>query len=130
MNYLFTVPFESVLNDDGLPKAPAGEPAVPWFPTAPLNMFVSVVSFGFAPYVEVQNKEDVDLDLYVRRLCNQYPGLPEQLHKRYVLETAKAALSFVPGTRFQIFTDADTAKLKVIDHDVVLTLWTKQPLEG
>lgn len=130
MNFLYTVPAEKAVTDDGTPKAPAGEPAVPWFPTAPANMFVGMTSWGFAPYAEVQNRQDVDLDLYLRRLSQQYPGLPEELHKRYILETAKTAANFKEGTRFQVFIDADSAKLKVIDHDVVVTLWTKQPIEG
>lgn len=130
MHFLFTVPAEKAAADDGIIMAPAGEPAVPWFPTAPLNVFVGITSWGLAPYAEVLNRNDVDLDLYVRRLCAQYPGLPEALHTRYVLETAKAAMSFQVGTRFQIFTDADSAKLKVIDHDVMAVLWTRQPLEG
>lgn len=130
MHFLYTVPAEKAVTDSGIIMAPAGEPAVPWFPTAPLNMFLSITSWGLSPYAEVISRNDVDLDLYVRRLCAQYPGLPEKLHTRYVLETAKAAASFKEGTRFQIFTDAQSAKLKVIDHDVIVTLWTTQPTEG
>jgi len=130
MHFLYTVPFEKTFTDDGLPKALADEPAVPWFPTSPLNMFVGIDSWGLAPYAKVLNQQDVDMDLYVRRLCLQYPGLPQKLHERYVLETAKAAACFAEGTRFQIFTDAQSAKLKVIDHDTLVTLWTRQPLEG
>ena len=130
MHFLFTALPEKIGPDSSFTRAPAGEPAVPWFPTAPLNMFVGLKTFGLTEYAVVQNRTDVDMDLYVRRLCAQYPGLPEKLHERYVLEVAKAAASFQEGTRFQIFTDPKSAKLKVLDHDVTVTLWTRQPLEG
>lgn len=130
MHFLYAVPAEHTYAGDGMAKASQGEPVVPWFPTTPQNTFVGIESFGFTPYAEVLDQQDVDLDLYLRRLCKQYPGLPEVLHRRYVIETAKAAASFAQGTKFQIFTDSDTAKLKVRDHDTIVTLWTKQPLEG
>jgi len=126
MRYLVSVPPEKTTEKDNW--APAGEPVVPWYPATSENVFLSTTSFKKAPYAEVVDRADIDIDVIASALKKQYPGLPATLHDNYVLATAKAAYAYPIGTRFNIFITPDTAKLKAIGKEEVHILWEKQPL--
>lgn len=128
MKYLVSVPPEQVSDDDKDRWAPGGELVIPWFPAPPQNLFLCVPSFKFAPYAVVKDVSDFDPDVLAAQLKKQYPGLPDKLHENYVLETARIALRFPVGTRFQPFIDINSVKLRVVGTESMNTLWEKQPM--
>lgn len=109
--------------------AAAGEPVVPWFPAPPKNSFLGLTSWKLADYAAVRDT-DLDPDAMAEALAAQYPGLPMQLHRNYVLATAYAAADMPLGTRVRPIITPDSAALQNMDTSDIVTLWQEQPLKG
>jgi hypothetical protein len=109
--------------------APPGEPVVPNVPTGQPNTFLGLDTFRTVPYARVLSG-DIDPDALAQHLAQQYPGLPVEFHDAYVLETLKTASKLQPGMIVQVYTDADTARIKVIDQPDIYILWQEQPIPG
>ena len=107
--------------------APAGEPVVPWIPSTLNNAFLSTVSFKPCSIAIVQDVE-LDIDAVARGLIKQYPGLPTNMLKNYVLAIALTSQKYAVGTRFKALIDYDTAALQEVGANTTVPLWEKQPL--
>jgi hypothetical protein len=128
MRYLVATRPERVAVDTKDDWAEEGEPVIPWYPAPADNVFLGLDSFKKAPYAVVVDVK-LDPDELVERLVKQYPGLPEILHENYVFAIGLAAHRFPIGTKFQVYVDTGTAKLKVVGREEYHLLWTKQPLK-
>jgi hypothetical protein len=117
----------AITEDDIDGWAEPGEPVVPNIPTGTRNVFIGLQSFKVAPYAEV-TVGTFNPDLWLVRMQSQFPGLPCEFHEAYLMETIKIALKLRQGTLVQLYTDADTARIKVVDSDDIYTLWSEQPI--
>jgi hypothetical protein len=125
VRYLFALPPE--VTADTVEWANSGEPVIPQFPHVSQNHWLSVVSFKPAPYAEVRELPNVDIDQYADDLVQQYPGLPRSIHETYVLTTAKLAQLVPVGSKLQVYITQNTAKVLVIDTEEWIELWNQQP---
>ena len=108
----------------------AGEPVVPWFPAPVENSFVSCVSFKRTPYA-VADDRNVDPDGLLANMVSQYPGLPEAMHRAYIMRIALVAFDLKPGTRYRAMIGPDSAAIQQVDDETnIIQLWSKQPLKG
>jgi hypothetical protein len=126
MRYLFSVEPEKASDEDEW--APAGEPVVPQFPHAGTDFWISTASFKNAPTAVVEERDDIDLDVYAKALAAEYPGLPLQLHEEYVLRCAKLAHMVPVGSTIQVYITQNQAKVLVRETEEWIELWNKQPL--
>jgi hypothetical protein len=130
LHYLVAIHREgsAVTDADRAEWASPGEPVVPTFPTGAPNTFLGLHSFREVPYAQVV-AGTFDPDEWADSLKAQFPGLPGELHEAYLMETIKVAILLEPGTVVQIYTDADSARIKAVDDDAhIYTLWNQQPI--
>lgn len=126
MRYLFSIEPQKSVDKDLW--APAGEPVVPQFPHCGTNNWLSTVSFKPAIAATVLEKDDIDLDTYAAALIKEYPGLPPELHKEYVLRCGKLAHMVPVNSIMQVYITQHTAKVMVRETEEWIELWNKQPL--
>ena len=106
--------------------APEGEPVIPNFPIWKESYFLGIASFKPCPYAKVM-EIDLDLDEAVKVLKLRYPGLPESMLGKYVLETAKTAWELPTNAIFRISIEQDKVELFGANVSKTYVMWDKQP---
>ena len=95
---------------------------VPWYPAPVQNMFVSTVTFEKHTHGVVVDA-DFDIDTACANLTKQYPGIPREMHERYVIKSCVAAAKFEVGTRVRPVITIDSAMVQDVDGTQHVTLW-------
>lgn len=119
--------------------AAAGDPVIPNFPTGPRNTFLSIYSFLPALYGIATDIPEFSVEDFVERLATNYPGLPVELLRVYVMETCKLAEMLPHGTTVQPYLSDDNERLTVrvanapdntmgVAVDDIYKLWDEQPI--
>lgn len=95
---------------------------VPWFPAPVANMFLSTKTFEKHAHGRIMETE-FDIDAAAAQLIKQYPGLPEELHKKYILRACYAASKFEPGTEVRPVITRDSAMIQDLAGTKHVLLW-------
>lgn len=125
MKYLYSARLGQVVPET---NAPEGEPVIPAFPVADnINTFIACPSFRPSFYAVVKD-QPLDVDTLGDAIKKEYRGLPPELIDEYILAVIRACNGLPVNTAVQVFITYDITKLKMVDSDDLVTLWTKQPL--
>jgi len=107
---------------------PDGEPVIPAFPIVDsINRFISCNSFKPSFYATVKDQE-LDVDKLGDAIKNEYKSLPPELIDEYILATMRACVNLPVNTDVQVFITYDVCRIKKVEDDTLITLWTTQPM--
>lgn len=131
MNYLFAL--EPLAKNKNMESATGGEPVIPAFPIQEyINSFLGLNTLKYASLAEVKQVTIGSIEFIrtlVDALVKQLPGIPQSIHEKYVMLTAKAVQQFKPGDMFSIFITPNSAKLRHIGDENIYPIWTTRPEE-
>ena len=113
---------ESV-DEQGVAIPPSGEPVIPGIPMSSHNNYLSLESYTVCQMARIDNV-DIDCDMFLDKLCMEYPGLPRAMLKSIMLDTGVAAHKLPEGVKFRVFVTPDKARVQSVDDDTLaVTLW-------
>lgn len=96
---------------------------IPWFPAPVRNVFLSTHSFAIRPQGIISEAPNIDLDAILEALHKQYPGIPREIHEKYILRSCYAAAQFPVGTEVRPVITADSAMVQDLEGSKHIDLW-------